>query len=519
MRIICFDGQIYHVITLFVILATLFLYNDFELSIVFGQLASPPDGPINSTVNMSTGLDTNMSQSQLNQQMTMLLQILQQNIIQLQQIVSYQQQQTLSSDTTTSPGGVTTSPPDSSTEPGSVDAASPDTTTEPGGIITPSPANATSPGPVPAPPPGLITEPGAITNMPDQIVSSVPTYCELASASVNRTASSIAVDTDKTTYTPGQVAKLYIFVTDTVGCPANKDVKVTATNLDNPEAGVLYQQSFPINGTYSRNFGLGLEQLGRHNITAMTTETQSGYTEPLKAWTIIEVKEFTHTRAAYMLYVGFASFAGLMIVIALGYTSKTTGQILRFIFISGLIFSVVGSFTFVNEEISNNSPIGLIKKPPIFGEWMINIGGNLRTNYQDGIQIPINVIVFGIIGGYLRYLYHTANFIKNNRQLLEDKPVSDAEKRVNKIRNFYQSLEDIALLFLAPLLAIAVYFLLTVFGLEGGNSIYTIAVISFTVGLVTEEVVQALIRFTTSKLKEEKPIQQPASESSNHTSL
>jgi hypothetical protein len=55
--------------------------------------------------------------------------------------------------------------------------------------------------------------------------------------------------------------------------------------------------------------------------------------------------------------------------------------------------------------------------------------------------------------------------------------------------------------FLAPLFAIAVYFLLTVFGLEGGNSIYTIAIISFTVGLVTEEVVKAFTGFTRSKLK------------------
>ena len=109
-------------------------------------------------------------------------------------------------------------------------------------------------------------------------------------------------------------------------------------------------------------------------------------------------------------------------------------------------------------------------------------------------------------------------YIKNNKQLFEDTPKTDVEKRINKLRNFYQSLEDIALLFLAPLLAIAVYFLLTVFGLEGGNSIYTIAVISFTVGLMTEEVVQALIGFTTSKLKVEKSRQQTVPESSTDTS-
>jgi hypothetical protein len=417
--------------------------------------------------------------------------------------------------------GQTESTPERTITPAVNRSTPPATTTGPVGTETPPPGIITGPvitGPVgtETPPPGIITEPGGTTTMPPAFDPSVPTHCE--TESITRIPSSIAIDTDHTTYTPGQVARLYIFVTDKAGCPVNSDVNVTATNLDNPDAGVIYQQSFPINGTYSRNFGLGLEQIGQHKVIANTTGIQGTELKSISAWTLIEVKEIIHTRAAYVYYVSLASFAGLMILIALGYTNKTTGQILRFVFISGIIFSVVGSFTFVNEEISSNSPIGLIKKPPIFGEWMVNIGGNPRTNYEDGIQIPINVIIFGIAGGYLRYLYQTANFIKNNKQLIEDTPKSDSEKRASKLRNFYQSLEDIALLFLAPLLAIAVYFLLTVFGLEGGNSIYTIAVISFTVGLVTEEVVQALIRFTTSKLKVEKSRQQSVPESSADTS-
>jgi len=388
----------------------------------------------------------------------------------------------------------------------------PDTTSEPGGTVTT--------------PPDTTTGPGGVETVAPEIEPSIPTHC--APGITTRTPTSIAVDTDQTTYTPGQVAKLYIFVTDITGCPINTDVTVTVTNPDKPKAGVLYQQTFPINGTYNRNFGVTLEQVGRHNITAKVTgillhpypvseAEAAAFAKPMSAMTIIEVKELTQTRAAFVFYIGLASFAGLMITIALGYTNTTTGQILRFIFISGIIFAVVGSFTFVNQEISGNSPIGLIKKPPISGEWMVNIGGNPRTNYEDGIQIPINVIIFGIAGGYLRYLYETANFIKNNKELLEDAPKTDAEKRINKLRNFYQSLEDIALLFLAPLLAIAVYFLLTVFGLEGSNAVYVIAVISFSVGLVTEEVVQALIRFTTSRLKVEKS-RQSVPESSAVTS-
>lgn len=57
---------------------------------------------------------------------------------------------------------------------------------------------------------------------------------------------------------------------------------------------------------------------------------------------------------------------------------------------------------------------------------------------------------------------------------------------------FYQSLEDLALLFLAPLLAIAVGFLLIIAGTE---SKYTLALASLTIGLVTDEAMKALLKF------------------------
>lgn len=67
---------------------------------------------------------------------------------------------------------------------------------------------------------------------------------------------------------------------------------------------------------------------------------------------------------------------------------------------------------------------------------------------------------------------------------------------------FYESLKDIAFFSLAPLLAIAVYFLLFAFGLSGDNAIYTQAVISFSIGLVTEDVIRTLIRFTQERLSD-----------------
>ena len=228
------------------------------------------------------------------------------------------------------------------------------------------------------------------------------------------------------------------------------------------------------------------------------------------------------------------------------------------------------------------SPIGLVIDPTLNEDgntgigWILNIGGSSIDNFKTGIQIPVYVIVFGIVGGYLRYLYKTSklrvsrvasseayvfswenvpgsetdklkDFLRNELNLdwteLQDfvkegntLKITDGTHLISIVLNekqahiingnkklistffvskgkstklyqtvtsqkwlFYQSLEDLSLLFLAPLLSIAVWFLLTQSGM---TSKYIIAVSSFAVGLVTEEIVRALIRFAKSPFQE-----------------
>ena len=129
-------------------------------------------------------------------------------------------------------------------------------------------------------------------------------------------------------------------------------------------------------------------------------------------------------------------------------------------------------------------------------------------------------MVFGLIGGYMRYLYKTSKLIdevkekinKSKSQTSGDS-LNDKNTQIEGTKNlqiesqdrmaiFYESLKDIAFFSLAPLLAIAVYFLLFAFGLSGDNVIYTQAVISFSIGLVTEDVIRTLIRFTQERLSD-----------------
>jgi hypothetical protein len=282
----------------------------------------------------------------------------------------------------------------------------------------------------------------------------------------------------------------------------------------------------------------------------------------------------------------------MIIIIKSGSIGFTSNEVLRFIFISGIVISPILGLLFSDSELGTNSSIGLIRKHEtnnedtneIQAQWVINVGGLKSNNYTSGILIPIYVIIFGITGGYLRYLYRTTtsrwnintkeNFLifefkwtevpgnneastrlkeylinkfdadwirerdfikpdddtikissKDNTKTLQIKldrtqkkaiielgdskiPYSLEVKNIDnvdfmiydttnrRIWTFYQSLSELALLFLAPLLAIATWFILT-----QGEDIdkYIIAVISLAVGLVTDRIVNYLISFTSSK--------------------
>src|SRR5919108_4370007 len=51
----------------------------------------------------------------------------------------------------------------------------------------------------------------------------------------------------------------------------------------------------------------------------------------------------------------------------------------------------------------NGNPI--IRNGQQVNQWMLNIGGSWFDNYSSGIQVPFYVFYFGLLGGYLRYLY------------------------------------------------------------------------------------------------------------------
>ncbi len=195
---------------------------------------------------------------------------------------------------------------------------------------------------------------------------------------------------------------------------------------------------------------------------------------------------------------------------------------LRYLFISALVWSIILALVFTEVEIGTHSPLGLVirhnlnpesgeldvTKNPLI-EWGINIGGNWENNFSSGVVIPVYVLILGLIGGYLRYLHKAASKEKVFSRVSIDKTKekNEGEEGIKKeyIKKSGKPLEDtsseflettygeLSNIFLAPLLAAVVWFIIS----QGQTdfNIYGMAAISFSIGLVTTEIIQLIVKF------------------------
>jgi hypothetical protein len=139
-------------------------------------------------------------------------------------------------------------------------------------------------------------------------------------------------------------------------------------------------------------------------------------------------------------------------------------------------------------------------------DWVINIGSSWENNFSSGIVIPVYVIILGLTGGYLRYLNKAMSKEKNienvetksdistpNKEPIEikmTKPIKSIEKTSH---DFAENTDgELSNILLAPLLASVVWFLLS----QGETefNMYGMAAISFSIGLVTKEIIQIIVK-------------------------
>lgn len=389
--------------------------------------------------------------------------------------------------------------------------------------------------------------------------------------------SAVVLWTNRPNYVVGQEVQIWAKIFDEQQ-PDKAQLNIEVTNGE-----LLYNVSLlaPKNRSVAIT-GLNTQSEGIYKINA--TAIINGNQET--AQTNIRIDSMFRTLPAFFIYLTIGFFIGLAVVVLRG-SNLFRSELLRFICITGIVFSILFALLLTDLQIGSFSPVGLVERSihnpgtNSTREWVLNIGGIQEDNFVEGIQIPIYIIIFGLIGGYLRYLYKTAKLRSRYRALREmylfcwekvpgidskrlktfliDKfdigwfATGDEFKKVDettlKIENgfhavsitlsgetadmaidsdkiiyrfivkkenshtnlyqtmswrswlFYQSLEDLSLLFLAPLLAIALWFLLTQ---ASTTSKYILALASFSVGLVTDEIIQALLNFIRPKISEDK---------------
>ena len=104
-------------------------------------------------------------------------------------------------------------------------------------------------------------------------------------------------------------------------------------------------------------------------------------------------------------------------------------------------------------------------------QWVVNIGGVIEgDSYVSGVQIPVYIIVLGLVGAYIRFMYSIRN---DASKLLESEGIS--RKCLNYLIYFLE----------APVLAIVTYFILWQFGTK---ETVVLSFVSLSVGLLIKEI-------------------------------
>ena len=318
----------------------------------------------------------------------------------------------------------------------------------------------------------------------------------------------ISIVTDRTKIVPGNFIGISGTVRDMSGNLANAKVVLEVIHMKPRQENIVYKASFFTSGEEGflgtfYDIGANINEVGNYKIKATTSI--NGFKEDTLVY--LEVVNLFYTVAAGFAYLGIAAFVIFVVIILKTITSKpTVREILRFVCITIMAVTPAAVFALTDVEIGQNGPFGLVVSSTIDPaiqflnyEWVINIGG-YYPYYETGVQIPVFVLIFGVAGGYIRYLHTTYKLFAKESLLVKVPKKEGNEMHKVRIEVLHQSMKDLALLFLAPLLAIAAYFLLLQSGIEQ-NNFPTIAAVSFGVGLVTDNIVARLEDIVGQKLK------------------
>jgi hypothetical protein len=232
---------------------------------------------------------------------------------------------------------------------------------------------------------------------------------------------SLWINTDRSEYPSDQAVNIYVGINETgAGNSSNFIHKVSLEVMSKTSNNVMYRSAHLVDKHYTKFVFLPTES-GTFNATAVTFVGSS----MVSASTLFKVADLFHTQTAYMIYLSLGFLAALLILISIGIRNIALDEILRFIFLSGIVGCILVAFLVSDKQFGIRSPIGIVlKSSDASFTWVLNIGGGPPSftgspGYATGIQIPIYVLVIGLVGGYLRYLYKTSRLMTDN-ELIKD---------------------------------------------------------------------------------------------------
>lgn len=339
-------------------------------------------------------------------------------------------------------------------------------------------------------------------------------------------------------YLVNQIAVVTGNIYDNNGKPisAKISLEVTYYKNDTSKPSTVYKSSvFSTLGKF-RDAGLNLEKEGSYTVNAITVVNDTRETASIA----FEVVGLHETTAGWTIFVGLGAVVALLLFMAfipITLIKLTHVGVLRFGLVTLILVAVILFFIYSDVQIGQSAPLGLVAKQTTRTledltlkeisvdeiaqflavdkfEWVINVGGDVRDNYSSGIQIPVFVFIFGMLGGYLRFLQVTAKkWLRDalKSALLQKYNEEETAKKIPGILHdayekgifdesltrvlFNRSMKDLALLIVSPLLAVAIYFILVQAGIDDANDFPTIAAVSFGVGLVTDTAIKRLQDF------------------------
>jgi len=332
------------------------------------------------------------------------------------------------------------------------------------------------------------------------------------SANAQSTASNetlfVSVHTDSAIYTKGDKVIILGNVSDANGIRVSKVVRVEISQLDvgHPETSASL---FAKNGSFY--FKVPDIGFGMNSTTAIYNVTAEIEGDRAIAWTSFQVSEAVIP--LFTITIGVLSLGGFVFLLLKLLPRKNGSsdliplddiyiqQVIRFITLSGIALTPFTLFIYYQWEYGLNSPIGLVKQSSVSNglltEWVVNVGGSQTDNYSKGLQIPFYVVVLGIAGGYLRYLYKAAFKLKESEESGKSENVPPESETTTRHKFMQQSIGELSEIILAPYLAIGAWFLLSI---SGNPNVYTIGAVSFTVGLATKNLINKFVEFLGSAL-------------------